>query len=631
MLVWFVETSLVAAALAGLAALATKSGRLGPASRHALWLVVLLKMIMPPVFHWPRSEPQAVSEAVVVAQFRPPAEPAIALDELSPFDEAGYADLPPFPEDEASLGVTAELKPIEIDEVASESLATQWGAVIANLVAKSSRPLMLTWMGGMLAFAVWQTGGILRFGWRLRRSKPAPDWLLDEVIDEAARFGVRPPPVKVVDWPGSPFLWCGGRSVLVIPHALLCKLERERWRGILAHEMAHLRRGDPWTCRLVLAAGVMWWWSPLYWLVRSRLAAEAELASDALTVSAAPEARRAFAEALVSVCEAISVRPAAPSLGVGGEGRFLERRLTMILKGRDSGRLSRHGLLAAVLMSAISAPSWSRAQDEPAKAPETPAIPAVPAAPAPPAAPADVAAPPAPPQPPALPLPPAVDEDSDDMVIVRHVTEDGKVITEERRGPVDRLQTHPADRARGEIERLEQLLRRMEDQQKRMMEQNETRMKALRDQLKQKAEQLASQPRLETAPRATRNIDGDPVAAQERDAPRPQAEPRAARSADARPEPRPRAAAPRARSMDRLAPRSPDEERVVGLSRGIEIRRGEPRGEIDALNRRIDGLEKKLDLLLDALRKEKSGKDKAELNSEIQEIVIEAQLDEAKP
>jgi hypothetical protein len=53
MLVWLTETTLIAAVLAVVAALAGRWHRLGPGARHALWLVVMLKLVTPPVLSWP--------------------------------------------------------------------------------------------------------------------------------------------------------------------------------------------------------------------------------------------------------------------------------------------------------------------------------------------------------------------------------------------------------------------------------------------------------------------------------------------------------------------------------------------------------------------------------------------------
>src|SRR5260370_12603666 len=53
MLWWLVENTVFAAILAGVVALLCRCFRPGPAVRHALWLVVLLKLLTPPFLHWP--------------------------------------------------------------------------------------------------------------------------------------------------------------------------------------------------------------------------------------------------------------------------------------------------------------------------------------------------------------------------------------------------------------------------------------------------------------------------------------------------------------------------------------------------------------------------------------------------
>ncbi|MFI5378978.1 MAG: LCCL domain-containing protein [Tepidisphaerales bacterium] len=135
--------------------------------------------------------------------------------------------------------------------------------------------------------------------------------------------------------------------------------------------LAHLKRRDHWVGWLELLAGCVWWWNPLYWYVRHQLRENAELACDAWVVGTLPRGRRAYAEALLAVCESMS-RPAAPmpALGVGTGGRrFLRRRLTMIIQEHVPFRLPRTGLLVAALLTILNVPAWSQ------KAPDDPAAP----------------------------------------------------------------------------------------------------------------------------------------------------------------------------------------------------------------------------------------------------------------
>ena len=77
MLWWFAETTLVAALLACVAALAGRLRAISPSARHVLWLVVLIKLITPPLIKapwavdlWPARDARALE--VAVAPWHPP-------------------------------------------------------------------------------------------------------------------------------------------------------------------------------------------------------------------------------------------------------------------------------------------------------------------------------------------------------------------------------------------------------------------------------------------------------------------------------------------------------------------------------------------------------------------------------
>ena len=166
---------------------------------------------------------------------------------------------------------------------------------------------------------------------------PAPEYLIAEVEQIGRRMGVRVPEVLVVTDLRTPLVWCLSGPKLLLPAHLVKTLGLERWRGILTHELAHIRRGDHWVSRLELAAGLVWWWNPVYWLARTRIDAEAELACDAWVVATLPKDRLAYAEVLFNIFSTLSaVRPPVPALGAVGSGRLLERRLTMIVHGHAS-------------------------------------------------------------------------------------------------------------------------------------------------------------------------------------------------------------------------------------------------------------------------------------------------------
>ena len=151
---------------------------------------------------------------------------------------------------------------------------------------------------------------------------------------------------------------------------------------MVLHELAHLRRRDHWVGWLLLAAGCAWWWHPLFWWVRRRLTAEAELACDAWVVGAAPDGRRAYAEALLEVSQRVASTAAVPALGAAGGRRDLERRLIMIMRGPAPRRLSWVGLASVGVLGLLALPAWTLGGDPRTPPAPTPAGPSIPATPA---------------------------------------------------------------------------------------------------------------------------------------------------------------------------------------------------------------------------------------------------------
>jgi beta-lactamase regulating signal transducer with metallopeptidase domain len=223
--------------------------------------------------------------------------------------------------------------------------------------------IMSVWLAGSVVLGIGQSIRLIRFRWKLYAAMPAPDELVEEAEWIGRRLGMSVPELLVVPDLGTPLLWCLVRPQLLLPPRLVKTLPLDRWRGILTHELAHLHRGDHWVSRLELAAGLIWWWNPLYWLTRTRLEGEAELACNAWVVWALPKDRLAYAKVLFDICATLSLaKPPAPALGVAGSGRFFERRLTMILHDHVPCRLSPLGLLGVCVLLLFALPSWSMAK-----------------------------------------------------------------------------------------------------------------------------------------------------------------------------------------------------------------------------------------------------------------------------
>ena len=363
MLWWFAETALVAGLLAAFAALAGRSRRFGPEARHAFWLVVLVRLVLPPVVSWPWSlpDPWAPSMAAVAAEI--PRGDRI---------EGPAGPVSPGSDLEGEILASLEAKRPAPSPI-PESPSVPPGSEIGNLQSALPRLLLAAWLAGSAAVVGSRLARVARFRRSLAGARPAPGWLAGEARAVGERLGVRPPPILIVPGGRTPLLWCLGRPRLIVPSALVDRLAADRWPGILAHELAHLGRRDHWVARLELLAEAIWWWNPLFWHVRRRLHEEAELACDARVVRALPGRRFAYAEALIEVCEHLSRSRSradaipSPALGVVGPGasRSLEGRLTMILGEPAPHRPRRLAALAVATLAVLSVPGWTVGQQPP--------------------------------------------------------------------------------------------------------------------------------------------------------------------------------------------------------------------------------------------------------------------------
>lgn len=340
--------------LAVLVEILCRLGRFRPALCHALWLVVLVKLLVPPVVAWPLE----------------------VLDVLAYFQTADdLGDLP-----DAVAGTSVARLSFS-DGAPSEKSA---GTLVDS---RSDLPAGMGRVIGMVALAAWLLGAalmLLRLTSRARQARrmvaagnPAPSWLADQLQETCARLGVAAPGAVVVTAGcGSVYVHFMGRPVLVISDKSLTHLDAAQWRTILTHEMAHLKRRDHWVAWLMLVASVVWWWNPCLWWVRHRIHLHSELACDTWVVNTHPDERRNYAETMVQVLAMLSEHSEpAPVLGLAvWSSASQERRLWMIMKGTGVNTVGRFYAAGLVALALVASPAWiTTAEPEPVVVKKTPA------------------------------------------------------------------------------------------------------------------------------------------------------------------------------------------------------------------------------------------------------------------
>ena len=361
---WLLQNAVATAGLALVVAAICRTTRIGPVGRHALWLVVLVKFVTPPIVTWPWTVPDPFRVAALGRDAARDGTSGLTTDGAGPGATAGAEARLPL--DTVAPGSQVPVEP--------DAFAMLW-PWLADI-----------WMTGSLGLLGIESARLTRLARRTRSGAPAGPALARRVANLSAQMGLGPVEVRVVPGTAPPSVWCGSRPRVLVPAGLASSATELCLDGLLVHELAHVKRRDHLVAWIELVAGIAWWWNPLFWFVRASLREQAELACDAWVVSTLPNGRRAYAESLLALSGA-DVRGPMPMAAVGvraSSRRVLERRLVMIMQGRTPLRLTRVGTFTLALVAATTIPGWAASQNPPPPPPPPPVQTAVRPAPAPP-------------------------------------------------------------------------------------------------------------------------------------------------------------------------------------------------------------------------------------------------------
>ena len=290
---------------------------------NLLWVMVLLKMVTPPLFALP------LVEVAPIATHDPPVVVVAPM----------LTDLP-LPSNVVTAG---QHPPVVTPQPATVPLP--WFAWLG-----------WTWISVSALLLVVSLGRVIRFHYHLQRQLlPATGSLIRLSRRAARQIGLQhEPPLAITRANISPFVWwTGGRPLVVVPQLAIDGLSDDDLQMILAHELIHVKRGDHYVRWLEWLAGLTLWWNPVLWVARGQLRTTEEIACDALVVQSLRPAPRDYARSLLNMAELLTtstIRPPAVASAINSGGT-LEKRLTMILKPTNL-KLSTWTGLTVVAMAA---------------------------------------------------------------------------------------------------------------------------------------------------------------------------------------------------------------------------------------------------------------------------------------
>ena len=233
-----------------------------PAIAHRLWILAILKLLLPPISMLPMT-------------IETPASPTAIL------------------------------------------LLGRWGTTITHTQAHVAPVLLGLWVAGSVVMAGWIYRSAIRvrqlLEYRGRFDVGATGRLHDCVkVPSQDVQKQKLPEVWLVDafispmlyWP--PRSWISGKPIILFPRRLWDRFDDSSKDVLLKHELAHWSRHDQVVRAFEVIALVILWWHPLLWIARRQIESCEEQCCDAEATSGSPSLRRTYAEAILKTLDFIS-------------------------------------------------------------------------------------------------------------------------------------------------------------------------------------------------------------------------------------------------------------------------------------------------------------------------------------
>ncbi len=304
------------------------------AIRYAFWLVLLVKLVLPPTLALPTGASWWLRPAAAAPVAAPRVTTVVVSQPAMP--------LPAIPLPARPAPVSPAMPPPPESVSLSGLALLAWGIICLGL------------LGWLLA----RWSGVAR---RVRRALPMAHHL-DGLLGAGEQALELPPRVRLrlADGPISPAV-CGLiRPVILLPRSLVDDLTPAQLRAVLLHELAHLRRGDVWVNCAQALLQLVYWWHPLLWLANARIRRLREEAVDDAVMLALRAEAHSYAPTLLEVAKLAFHRPLA-GLGLVGileSKKALRQRIERLIDFRPPRRagLSFASILCVLAFGALAVP-----------------------------------------------------------------------------------------------------------------------------------------------------------------------------------------------------------------------------------------------------------------------------------
>jgi beta-lactamase regulating signal transducer with metallopeptidase domain/tetratricopeptide (TPR) repeat protein len=306
--------------------------------RYWLWMLVLLKLVLPTTLSSPVSLGRFMGEPVATINLdaQQYSSPAVAVSEPK-------LDSPSAASPDIRLAASSA-------EPTHPAVLLTWQSAV-----------LLLWLGVVCVMLLLLLQRAVFVCGLVRQSAEA-DGLMNDTLKSCCRkMGVRQTiGLKVSPNATSPAV-CGlFRPVILLPQNLTPTLGSSRLRPVLMHELAHISRGDLWTNLAQTILQIIYFYNPLLWLANSVIRRIREQAVDEAVQVAMGANAPQYPQTLVDVAKMAFNRPALSLrlIGVVESKNALKGRIKRMLDRPipKSAKLGVASILAVFIIGAVLLP-----------------------------------------------------------------------------------------------------------------------------------------------------------------------------------------------------------------------------------------------------------------------------------
>jgi beta-lactamase regulating signal transducer with metallopeptidase domain/Tol biopolymer transport system component len=332
-----------------------------PQVRYTLWLLILVKLIIPPTWTLPSS---LISKWQPMVQAR--IEERLGINLRGPAAVGAVQMSPSIPASMTASGRVGE----PVEQPAPTQPADSSSVTASRALGWKSYALIV-WILGMGLFVGLLALRITRLRhWHKKQveKKIIPVWYYELLVETTKRLKLgRLPAIVFSKDAKAPAVYGLLRPVLLLPASYLDSLSREDAEHVLLHELAHLKRGDLWLHGLCLLLQIVYWFNPLLIWTRRQMKHVREICCDLTIANVLKEKTMRYRTTLLNTARELLTETAEPGMGLLGvfEDPFrLVARLRWLEKKtwRTRKLMTAAVAVVAILMTAAVLPMGSAGQ-----------------------------------------------------------------------------------------------------------------------------------------------------------------------------------------------------------------------------------------------------------------------------